>query len=310
VLYEPALTVVVAWFPPELRARAVLGVVAVAGFASTVFMPLTGLLADRYGWRAALLVLALLYGAVTVPLHAWTVRTPPDEGEVERRPSREERAGVVRAALADRRFWWLAVAFVAHSAAMAATTVHLVGLLVHKGHPVTFAAAVAGLLGVLSVTGRLFLTGVGRRLPLHRVVAAVFTLQAVAAAALPFVAGGAAGAVVAVVAFGLGFGVASLVKPALLTDRYGTAAYGTIGGVLATPVTIAKAAAPLAAAGLLAATGYAVTFAAVAVACLVAAIGLLAWPDRPAESRGAAGYSGSWPGRTAPRGRAARRAMP
>jgi MFS family permease len=284
VLYEPALTVVVTWFPPELRARAVLGVIAVAGFASTVFMPLAGLLADRYGWRTALLVLAGLYGAVTVPLHAWTVRRPPHRTGVGGRPSRRERARVVRAALTDRRFWWLAAAFVAHSGAMAATTVHLVGLLLHKGHPVTFAATVAGLLGVLSVTGRLFLTGVQRRLPLHRVVAVVFTIQATAATALPLVAGHAVAAVFAVVAFGLGFGVASLVKPALLADRYGTSAYGTIGGILATPVTVARAGAPLAAAGLLALTGYQVTFAAIAVACLVAAVGVLARATDPVPS--------------------------
>ena len=61
----------------------------------------------------------------------------------------------MRAALHDRRFWCLAVAFVAHGAAMSAMTVHLVGFLVHRGHPATFAATVAGLLGVLSVTGRL-----------------------------------------------------------------------------------------------------------------------------------------------------------
>jgi MFS family permease len=281
VLYEPALTVVVSWFPPALRARAVLGVIAVAGFASTIFMPLTGVLADRYGWRTALLVLAGLYGATTVPLHAWTVRDPPHELGARRRPARPDRAGVVRAALADRRFWWLATAFVAHSGAMAAVTVHLVGLLVHKGHPVTFAAAVAGLLGVLSVTGRLFLTGVRRWLPLHRVVAVVYIVQALAAAALPLVAGSRVAAVVAVVAFGLGFGVASLVKPVLLADRYGTVAYGTIGGILATPVTVAKATAPLAAAGLLGATSYPVTFAAVAVACVVAATGMLARASDP-----------------------------
>jgi MFS family permease len=276
VLYEPALAVVVSWFPPHLRARAVLGVIAVAGFASTIFMPLAGLLLDRYGWRTALLLLAGLYGAVTIPLHALTVRRPPHLDGHGPRPAKRERRAVVRAALRDRRFWWLAVAFVAHGAAMAAVTVHLVGLIVHSGHPVTFAATAAGLLGALSVTGRLFLTGVQRRLPLPSVVAVVFVVQAAAALALPVLARGRVGAIAAVVAFGLGFGVASLVKPALLADRYGTVAYGTIGGILATPITIAKATAPLGAAGLLGATSYQVTFAAAGVACLLAAAGMLA----------------------------------
>jgi MFS family permease len=282
VLYEPALTVVVSWFPPQRRAKAVLAIVVVAGFASTIFMPLTGLLLDNYGWRSALLILALLHGAVTVPLHALTVRTPPRLA-AQRRPSKQQRAAVVRAALGDRRFWWLAVAFVAHGAAMATMTLHLVGLLVHKGHPITFAATVAGLLGVLSVTGRLLLTALQQRLRLPVVVAVVFVIQAGAAIALPIVAGSPVGAAVAVVAFGLGFGVVSLVKPPLLADRYGTIAYGTIGGILATPITVAKATAPLGAAGLLAVAGYPATFVVVGAVCLLAAAGMLAraWSPPP-----------------------------
>jgi predicted MFS family arabinose efflux permease len=282
VLYEPALAIVVSWFDPQRRARAVLAVIVVAGFASTIFMPLTGLLADRYGWRAAVLLLAALYGAVAIPLHAVAVRKPPRPASQGRPPSRRDRDTVVRAAVRDRRFWWLAVAFVAHGAAMSAMTVHLVGFLVHEGHPVTFAAAVAGLLGVLSVTGRLLLTGAQRRLRLPVVVAVVFTVQAAAALSLPIVGAGRTGAALAVVGFGIGFGAASLVKPMLLADRYGTTAYATIAGILATPIILAKAVAPLGAAALLALGGYPPVLLVIGVACVIAAIGILARATSPA----------------------------
>ncbi|GAA4261372.1 hypothetical protein GCM10022255_093760 [Dactylosporangium darangshiense] len=167
-------------------------------------------------------------------------------------------------------------------------TVHLVGFLVSRGHPATLAATVAGLLGVLSVTGRLLLTGARRRLPLTAVIAAVFTTQAVAGAALPLLAGSRAGAVGGVVAFGVGFGVASLASPALLADRYGTTAYATIAGTLNTPVTLAKAAAPLAAAALTALTGYGGTLAAIGGACAVAAVGILARAGTPPPNSGGA----------------------
>jgi MFS family permease len=281
VLYEPALAVVVSWFDPQRRAKAVLAVIVVAGFASTIFMPLTGLLVDRYGWRTALLLLAVLHGAVTIPLHALAVRTPPRPASQGRRPSPRDRATVVHAAVRDRRFWWLAVAFVAHGAAMSAMTVHLVGFLVHQGHPATFAATIAGLLGVLSVTGRLLLTGAQRRLRLPVVVAVVFTIQAAAALSLPIVGASRIGAALAVVGFGIGFGVASLVKPAILADRYGTTAYGSIAGILATPITLAKAAAPLAAAGLLTADGYSPVLAVIGAACVVAAVGIVARATSP-----------------------------
>lgn len=280
-LYDAATAVVVSWFGPDQRSRALLAMIVVAGFASTVFMPLTGLLNDRYGWRTTLLVLAAGYGVVAVPLHALVVRRAPVPAS-RRRPTAAYRRDLVRAAVRDGRFWCLAVAFVAHAAAMSTMTVHLVGYLVSRGHPATFAATVAGLLGVLSVTGRLLLTAAGRRFPLSIVVAIVFTLQAVAAVALLPAAGSQLGAVLAVTGFGIGFGVAGLAGPALLADRYGTTAYASIAGTLATPVTLAKAGAPLAAAALYTAAGnYRPVLVTVSGLCLLAAAGILTRAGTP-----------------------------
>nr|WP_312034569.1 MFS transporter [Actinoplanes sp. TBRC 11911] len=249
-LYDAATAVTVSWFGPDQRPRAILTMIVAAGFASTIFMPLTGWLEQRFGWRSTLLVLAGVYGTIAVPLHLVVVRRPPSDPARHHRAGREQRRSLLRAAVRDGRFWWLALAFVAHAAAMSTMTVHLVGYLMSRGHTATFAASVAGLLGVLSVTGRLVLTGASRRVRLSTMVAGIFVLQAAAAVSLPLVAGTKAGAIVAVTAFGLGFGVASLASPALLTDRYGTAAYASIAGTLATPVTVARATAPLAAAAL------------------------------------------------------------
>ena len=288
-LYDAATAVVVTWFGAERRSRAILAMIVVAGFASTIFMPLTGLLQDRYGWRTTLLLLAGIYAGTAVPLHALVVRRPPGpagRSPAGATPGPAQRAAAVRAARRDGRFWCLAAAFVAHSAAMSAMTVHLVGFLVHKGHPATFAATVAGLLGVLSVTGRLLLTGARRRLPIAAAVAAIFAVQAAAAAAMPWLAASRTGATAGVVAFGVGFGVASLALPALLADRYGTAGYATIAGTLNTPVTLARATAPLAAAALADAAGYTAVLSAIAAACTAAAIGILAAATRHAPGSG------------------------
>jgi predicted MFS family arabinose efflux permease len=286
-LYEAATSVLVSWFDAVRRPRALLGMIVVAGFASTVFMPLTGWLTERHGWRATLLLLAVLYASAAAPLHLIVVRRPPDAAHPSRPGATAHRRAVIRAAIRDRRFWWLTVAFVAHAAAMTAMTVHLVGYLTSRGHPATFAASVAGLLGVLSVTGRLLLTGIGRRMRLHRVVAAIFTLQAVAAFSLPALAGTRAGAIVAVAAFGLGFGISSLATPQLLADRYGTSAYASIAGALAAVVTVARAGAPLAAAGLLTTSGgYRTALLAIGAAGLLSAAGILAHAEaqRPAAT--------------------------
>lgn len=283
VLYDAAFAVVVSWFDPAHRARAILAVIVVGGFASTIFMPLTGTLVDAYGWRTALLVLAVALGAITVPLHALAVRRAPHHAKAAG-PAPDDRSRAVRAALRDQRFWWLAVAFVTHGAAMSVMTVHLVGYLVHKGHPATFAASIAGLLGVLSVTGRLAITGIQRRLSTTAVVAAVFTIQALGTLGLFLFGGSRIGAALAVTGFGIGFGVAGLVKPTMLADRYGTTAFATIAGILATPITLAKALAPLAAAGLLTVSGYPLVLAATAATCLTAAVAIVARASSPAPT--------------------------
>jgi predicted MFS family arabinose efflux permease len=295
-LYDAATAVVVAWFGPQRRARALLTMIVVAGFASTVFMPLTGWLEHRYGWRTTLLILATAYGTVAVPLHAIVVRRPPLDPARYRKAAPAQRRELVRVAVRDGRFWCLAVAFVAHAAAMSTMTVHLVGYLVSRGHPATFAATVAGLLGVLSVTGRLVLTATGRRARLSTAVAAIFILQAAAALSLPFVAGTRIGATVAVIGFGLGFGVASLASPALLADRYGTTAYASIAGILATPVTLAKAGAPLGAAVVYATAGsYLPVLIVVGALCLLATTGILARASTPppTDQAAAVGPSGT-----------------
>ncbi|GAA4192205.1 MFS transporter [Streptosporangium oxazolinicum] len=277
-LYEPAFAIVVAWFDPGRRSAALLTVTLVAGFASSVFLPLTGLLVDRHGWRTALVVLAVIHAVTTIPLHAFFVRRPPRAGSPGR-AGREDRpggAGLGRA-MRGRPFWLLAVAFVAHTAAVAIVAVHLLAYLTELGHPPTFAAFVTGLLGVLSVTGRLVTTGLHRRFPAAAVTAAVFLLQAVAAASLPLLGGSEAGAVACVIAFGAGFGVGTLARPVLVAERYGAAAYATIAGAQALPIMLAKALGPLGAAFLGQSAGYPVVLLSVAVSSVVAAVALIAY---------------------------------
>ena len=82
----------------------------VAALASFIFLPLSQALIDAYGWRDALVVLAVDPRRVTtVPLHAVALRVPParDTGAARRR-----RAAVPAGeALRSRAFWLLSSAF-------------------------------------------------------------------------------------------------------------------------------------------------------------------------------------------------------
>ncbi|GAA1618276.1 MFS transporter [Kribbella sancticallisti] len=265
VLYEPAFAVVVAVTAPESRAKALLGITLVAGFASSIFIPLTGYLLTAYDWRQTLLLLAALFAVVTVPLHAIALRRSAP------RPAETRRARP-RQALRDRGFWLLAAAFVLHSSALAVIAVHLVLYLTTLGHSPAVAATLTGLLGLLSVTGRITTTVALRWLPMAKITAIVLAVQGLAIALLPFTGRHLAGAVPCLVLFGLGFGVASIATPAILLDRYGSAGYATIAGTLATPVKIAKACAPLGGALLANAVGYRPVVLTVAAACIAAAL--------------------------------------
>ena len=76
LFYEPAFTVITNWFLRR-RARALAFITFIAGFASTIFLPLADLLLQRHGWRTAVLLLGIVLAITTVPLHALVLRRRP-----------------------------------------------------------------------------------------------------------------------------------------------------------------------------------------------------------------------------------------
>ena len=86
VLYEPAFTVLAKHFhdAPERR-RAMTAMTLVAALASFIFLPLSQALIDAYGWRDALLVLAVILAATTVPLHGLGLASGGCAGAASRR---------------------------------------------------------------------------------------------------------------------------------------------------------------------------------------------------------------------------------
>lgn len=295
VLYEAAFAVVVSWFRGQHRSNAMLAITIVGGFASTIFLPLTGFLVESYGWRQSLVVLAVIYGTTTIPLHLM-VRRPADRSEHADESAADagaRRREVFRAALRDRTYWLIAASFVVQSVGVFVLSVHAVAYLVELGHVPTLAATIAGMFGVLSVTGRLVTTAAQRWVRLTTVVAVIFVIQALGMVALPFVGFSVAGAVACLAAVGVGFGVGSIARPALLADRYGVRAYATLAGLVAALLMVTKALAPLGAAELhRVAGGYTPVMFGCAVGAVLGAIGLLAVGRRTAHATPAADGEG------------------
>jgi sugar phosphate permease len=266
VLYEPAFAVIATWFA-RARHQALAVLTVVAGFASVVFTPLAGWLVEVQGWRGALVTLAAILGTLTIPPHALVLRRRPEDlglrpdgAAADPPPPATDatplaagspltddtltRSVAVRVALRDPGFWWLTAALFLATLAATAISVHLVTYLRERGYSASVAATWAGLIGLGAVLGRVAVTVAGRRLPLPLVTAAMFALQALAVLVLvgwrrP------AGVAAFVVLFGLGVGLVSLARAALIADFYGRASYATISGVLALLLTAARALAPV-----------------------------------------------------------------
>lgn len=276
VLYEPAFAVINTWFVRR-RATALLVLTVVAGFSSTIFLPLTQTMVDRVGWRGAVAVLAVLVGAGAVP-HALVLRRAPQDlglapdGDDVPTADEDRPVPVVRdlaAAVA-----WLTVAKVAHAVAVTVVGVHLVAYLLHSGLPAGVAAAGAGALGLMSVTGRLAFTGAAARLGLARVAALMLAAQAAGVVVLLTVPG-PAGLVAFVVLFGAGFGVMTIARAALLGGLVPATRFAAVSGHQALAATVGRVAAPAAAGAAITAAGYTPVMLAVAACCLAGAAALV-----------------------------------
>lgn len=252
-LYEPAFTVVAVWFR-QSRSRALLLLTFVAGFASTIFLPVATSLIERYGWRQALLMLAGFLAVTTIPGHALILRRRPEDLELEPdgRPLTRDATAVspdidavtLHQALREPAFWWLTAAFFFGTLSSVAVAVHLIPFLLADGYDPGFAAVATGLIGATQVASRVVITAAGERVRAVPVTAAVFALQGAAVLVL-LSWQQASGVLLAVVLLGAGRGAVTLMRATLIADRYGRTHYGAIGGALALFVSGAAALAPV-----------------------------------------------------------------
>ena len=283
VLYEVAFTVVAAWFRRQ-RARATFTITVVAGFASTVFVPLTTLLVSWLGWREALVVLALLLALGTVPLHVVVLRHRPSNmglktDSVAQQPdliwTNLEPNVCTKEALKSTGFWWLSTAFALSRLSFATMGAHLVPLLLERGFTPAFVAVAVGTIGPLQLLGRLAFLPSSAKWSLYRVTVTIFCCLTLACLLLLFVPS-LAGVWLFIILYGASSGAITLSRAGLVAERYGSAHYGSINGAVALIVAVVGAFAPLGAGALYAASGgYAVVLWILAVASLGAIVAVI-----------------------------------
>jgi hypothetical protein len=228
--------------------RAITTVTLVAGLSGFAFQPLTSALTTAHGWRTTLVVLAILLGAVTVPVH---LRILPGE-ETRRPPAKDRRRAPEQTR--DGRFWPLTLAFAGSSLTAFAASVTLVAYLVDQGWTLGRGAFAAGTLAAMQLPGRL-LFGPGRsRLPSAALAATVLALPGAGVIVLLAADGGPL-TWPAVAVLGMSQGAGILLRVTTLVDLYGPERIGVLTGISAVPVILARALGPLGAVLLAGATG-------------------------------------------------------
>jgi MFS family permease len=253
-LYEPAFTAVTAWFERD-RARAILIITIFAGFASTIFLPLTGWFETRYGWRDALLMLAVILGVSTILPHALILRRRPEDlglqvdgrtdlDQVAASRSRARPAMRLGEAVRDKSFWWITSSFFLETISSIALAVHMIPYLIERGESTAFAATATGLIGAAQVAARIVATMLGSRVSQAVMTAILFAMQVVAVVVL-LEWQSRTGILVAVLIFGAGRGVVTLMRPGLIVEYFGRSAFGAISGTMSFFITFARGLAPI-----------------------------------------------------------------
>jgi len=230
------------WFL-ERRGRAVGVAFSGMGFGVFVTGPLAQWLIASLGWRIASAVLGVGALCILVPI-VWVGARDPQQRHDERAgPEAREKRGqrprwavdsTLRHALGTRAFWALWLAYLFTPLAVFPVTTHQVAFAIDRGFQPLLAAAVFGVMGLMSIVGRVSFGLAADRF--GGALAATTSFGCTAGGVLALLAletDPRAGWLVAyAVLFGLGFGARGPIITAMASDLFGGRRFGVIYGAL------------------------------------------------------------------------------
>lgn len=234
-LYDAAFATLGRLLGRSARAS-ITGVTLLAGFASTIGWPLTALLENELGWRAACGVWAILHVVIGLPLNAHLPKAgdsaAQQDDDKSAPPPERPRLAMILLAYVFAAGWFV-------STAMAA---HLPRLLQETGVSLSVAVAAAALVGPAQVAARVGEFALLRHL--HPLVAArvATTLHPLGAALLATVGMPAAGFALL---HGAGNGMMTIASGTLPLALFGPKGFGQRQGLIIAPARAAQAFAPL-----------------------------------------------------------------
>ncbi|MBB3938064.1 arsenite efflux MFS transporter ArsK [Aureimonas phyllosphaerae] len=218
---------------PATAQRSILYLTLIAGFASTLFWPLTTWLHAALSWQAVYLVFAALNLVICLPIHLWLARRPktmpltPDAAKPLAPPVPVK--GLIPPALRGRAFLLMGLGFACQSLVVSSVLIHMLPILTALGLGLA-GVMVSAVFGPAQVAGRFTLMVFGRDLsPLALAVISAALLPA-SLVLLAATAPSTAGAAVFAALFGLGNGLYSIVGGTLPLALFGADGYGALQG--------------------------------------------------------------------------------
>ncbi len=244
VFYEPGFAVLAQRLGLFAR-RGITFMTLVGGFASTVFIPLTHLLIEQYGWRGALLALAGFNILLCALPHALSIPRAPARSALFADPQgARPTASNARRVLRQPAFWCFVVTSVLQGMISTGVPIHLIPLLVEQGFSLNAAVAAFSVIGPAQVAAR-FAMAVGERfLSLRWVGLITMGLGVLAFLLLPLIPPGSWWIVVFAGIYGAGNGMMTIIRALLPPELFGREDYGAIQGMIAMPVRLFMATTP------------------------------------------------------------------
>ncbi|QOY95032.1 MFS transporter [Massilia sp. UMI-21] len=261
--------------------RAISTLTLFAGFASTLFWPLTLAIDARLGWRDTYLVYALLQVALCLPLHLWLGRDAPHPPACPQAPRDSH---TLAQAVRHPVFWKLALAFSANVFIFSALAVHLIPLLQSLGHSAGAAVFLAALVGPMQVAGRIGERTLARDTPPQAVGRFVFATLPAGLLALALLGTRAWAVALFCMLYGMSNGVLTIIRGTLPRALFGARHYGAIMGAMAVPSLLSKAGGPLLAAAILSGASGKMVLPLVLFGCALASLLLYLSAVKPATT--------------------------
>lgn len=249
-LYESAFATINREFDSNPR-QGISTLTLFAGFASTLFWPLTLKLNGLLGWRDTYLIYAGLQLLLCAPLHAMLAVRPRADAVKLARAGHTGKNFTLRESVRHPVFWWLALAFATNSFVFSALSVHLIPLLNRLGHSMETAVVFAALIGPMQVAARIGERMYAQRSRPQSVGLVTFATLPFALATLFFLGERQWAAAAFCLVYGAGNGILTIVRGTVPQAIFGRENYGAISGALAGPSMLLKSVGPVAVAALI-----------------------------------------------------------